>query len=238
MRKTEPIIDSDTVSHKAYDSPPQTGARQRSGSAAARKQRRRRRDETRLAIDAAALELLGHGLPFKDLTVESITRAAGITRSAFYVHFTDKEHLLASAAEEVVEALYEQADRFWSGEGSPASRIHNALSGVIGIYARRPEILRAVTEASTYDEEIREVWAALVERFVVATADHIRSEQRAARAADLEPDATADHLVRMVERCCYVHIASGDRSPDALAQSLTAIWMSVLYPGDPRDAET
>src|ERR1039458_10015982 len=66
-----------------------------------------------------------------------------------------------------------------------------------------------------------------------ATADHVRAAQGAGRVGNLDPDDAADHLVWMVERRCYVHVANGNRSPDSLVESLTAMWVSVLYPEAP-----
>ena len=183
----------------------------------------------RANVRDAALRLMGEGTSFSALTIDEIARAAGITRSAFYFYFGDKQELLVSAAREVAEDLYRQADRWWHGEDPPEARIHEALGGVAGVYARHATLLRAVNEVAGYDEEIRAFWRALVERFVAATADHLRSELQAGRVRSLDPEPTAEALVWMVERCCYVYLTTGDRSPDELARSLTDTWVAALY---------
>ena len=43
--------------------------------------------------------------PFRDLSVDQIASAAGLSRSAFYTHFRDKSDLLLAAVEEVAEEL-------------------------------------------------------------------------------------------------------------------------------------
>lgn len=218
------------MSHNLYDNAPEERDERAVAPADSRRDRRKRRERTRAEICQAAVELLESGLPFKDLTVDNVTRAAGITRSAFYVHFHDKEDLLASAAEDVVAALYEQAERFWIGEGPPEARIRDALGGVVAIYARKGDILRAVVEAATYDADISQLWARLIQRFVDSTAEHLRGEQQQGRAGGLDAEMAADHLVWMVERCGYMHVATGDWPADALTESLTEIWVSLLYP--------
>ncbi|MGH2957778.1 MAG: TetR/AcrR family transcriptional regulator, partial [Solirubrobacterales bacterium] len=178
-----------------------------------RSSRRERRERTRTEVIGAALEL-AEGAPFRDLTVDQIAKTAGLSRSAFYTHFHDKHELLLAAVEEVAEELYEMADRWWHGEGPPAERVWDAIEGVVKVYADQANLLRIATEVSTYDEEVREVWIAIAERFIEATAAHIRSEQ----GADLIPESlrarpTAEALVWMVERCCYIYLGRGERGP-------------------------
>jgi TetR/AcrR family transcriptional regulator, ethionamide resistance regulator len=191
---------------------------------------RERREQVKAAVRDATFRLVASGSSFKDLTVDEIAREAGITRSAFYFYFSDKREMLVSAADEVVGALYEQADRWWHGEGPPDERVLAALEGVVSVYARNSALLRVVTEVSGYDEEIGAFWRDLVERFIAATADHLRREQEAGRACSLDAARTAEQLVWMVERCCFIYLPSGERTPRELARLLCETWVAVLYP--------
>ena len=200
-------------------------------AAADREGRRRRREQVRADVLRVALEL-AESAPFRDLTVDEIARAAGISRSAFYTHFRDKHDLLRVAVEEVADELYRMADRWWHGEGPPAERVRVALEGVVAVYAEHAGLLRVATEVSTYDEEVREVWIAIVERFIEATAEHIRSEQsKGLIAAGLDPRATAEALVWMNERCSYIYLGRGERRPEELVEAMAPVWTAALYPG-------
>ena len=195
-----------------------------------RRSRRRRREEARDAFVGAALELVEEA-PFADVTVDEIARAAGASRPAFYVHFQDKQELLLAAVEEVSAALYEEADRWWHGEGEPEELVREAIAGVMRVYGEHATLMRVAVEVSTYDEEFRAVWIALAERFIDATAEHIRVEQQSGRiASGLDPQSTAEALVWMTERCQYIYLARGDRDADQLTESLTAVWTAALYP--------
>ncbi len=190
---------------------------------------RRKRDDARAGVVAAALRL-AETSAFKDLTVDEIARAAGVSRPAFYIHFPDKESLLLAAVEQIAGTLYDEADRWWHGEGNQSELVEAAVGGVVAVYAANASLMRIATEASTYDEEIREFWMALVDRFVEATAEHIATEQAAGRiASSLEPGPTAESLVWMAERCCYIYLTRGDREPAAVTASLTAVWTAALY---------
>ncbi|MSO41040.1 MAG: TetR/AcrR family transcriptional regulator [Solirubrobacterales bacterium] len=196
-----------------------------------RDSRRRKRERVRAEVLAAALKLAEQG-SFRDLTVDEISRAAGISRSAFYLHFRDKHDLLLAALGDADRELYEMADRWWHGEGPPAELVREAIEGVVRVYAGHAELLRIATEVSTYDAEVREVWLGIAERFIVATADHIRSEQAAGlipRA--LDPRATAETLVWMNERCCYIYLARGERTPEQVIDPIARVWSGALYPG-------
>jgi TetR/AcrR family transcriptional regulator, ethionamide resistance regulator len=193
--------------------------------------RRTRRDTVRAALSRALLELLEE-TAFKDISVDDIAVAAGIKRSAFYFYFQDKQDLLVATAADTAEALYQATDRWWHGEGPPQERLRQALHGMSSLYERHAGLLRAATEVSTYDDEVRVFWRGLIERFIATTADHLEGEQEAGRVPrSLEPRATAESLVWMAERCCYIYLARGERSAPELVASLSATWIAALYPG-------
>lgn len=200
-----------------------------------RDSRRRRRVQAREEVLGAALRL-AEDAPFHDVTVEEIARAAGISRSAFYTHFSDKHDLLLAALRDVADELRGESDGWWAGEGAPAERVRTALTGVVSIYAEHASLLNVAIEVSTYDDEVRAVWVSVLERFIDETADHIRSEQRAGLIADvLEPRPTAEALVWMTERCCFVYLPEGGsedgRSPRKLVADMAPVWVAALYPG-------
>ena len=194
-----------------------------------RRSRRLRQEETRAQILRAAIELAADA-PFKDLTVDEIARAAGVSRPAFYTYFADKAELLLGAVEEVARALYEKADTWWHGEGEPAELVRGAVGGITEIYAANASLLRVAVEVSTYDDEVREFWLALTAQFIDATAAHIRSDQgRGLIRSDLDPEGTAESLVWMTERCCYIYLGRGERLPERVTAALIPVWVGALY---------
>src|SRR3954467_9244533 len=112
----------------------------------------------RQAIEAAVLrateELLAEGSSYADLNVEKIATRAGLSRTAFYFYFRDKRELLMRVTEGVVDLLYDEAERWWSGEGDGPEQLATALGNVYRLWAEHIPLLRAVVEASTFDEEI------------------------------------------------------------------------------------
>lgn len=197
-------------------------------AANARAERRERHEEVRSSVRQATLRLVEQ-TPYKDLTIDDVAREAGLSRSAFYFYFRDKHDLLMAVTEEVAETLYREADRWWHGEGEPEALVREALSGVAAVYSRHAGLLRVATEVSTYDEEVRQFWRTLVERFIDATADYLSREQKAGRLPPLDPRPTAEALVWMVERALYIYVAGGERQPKQIVDTLVPLWVAVLY---------
>lgn len=190
---------------------------------------RRSRAEIETAVRKATLEL-AEQVPFNDLTIDQIARAAGISRTAFYFYFRSKQDLLLAAMEEVADEAFQEADRWWHGSGEPRALIGAAIEGVIEVYLRHANLMRVGQEVAMYDAEVGTLWQSLMGRFVSATAEHLRREQEAGRLRPLDTETTAESLVWMVERCNYVYLGLGKRPAEQALGTLTEIWFRALYP--------
>ena len=192
------------------------------------------RSTKRQAVEASVLrateELLEEGHSYADLNVERIASRAGISRTAFYFYFRDKRELLMRLTEDVAEGLYAEADAWWSGEGDGRAALERALESVIGLYHQHGVLLRAVVEASAYDEVVAEFWRALVGRFVDASRRRIEEEQAAGGMTGVSAEATAFTLSWMTERACYQRIVQGgDPTDDEFLAALVHVWTATLY---------
>jgi TetR/AcrR family transcriptional regulator, ethionamide resistance regulator len=195
-----------------------------------RHSRRRRHERTRQELISAALEQAVAG-SFKDLTVEGVTRAAGVSRSAFYVYFGDKEELLLGALEDLMADHRDRLGSCWDDGEDPRRALEKGLYGIARTYADNAELLGLAFETATYDEEVRDLWMALLETVTETTAERIRSLQRTgAIAAGLDADALAEGLVLMSERSFQVNLADGDLGAEATAAALTKVWWAALFP--------
>ena len=188
-----------------------------------------RRDEVKSSLREGMVSLLGK-TSFRDLKIESVAEAAGLSRSAFYFYYRDKRDLLMDAAAGMSEALYREADRWWHGEGSPDDLVREALGAVAHHWAANEVLLRTVTEVSTYDDEMREFWRGMVGRFVTATADHIQREQAAGVIDEtIDPIPTAEQMIWGAERALYVFVSTGDRDSDEVVGAIADFWLRALY---------
>ena len=193
--------------------------------------RRRSREQVEADVRSALIHLLEEGRTFKDLTVDELARAAGLSRTAFYFYFPGKSEALMSAAAELAEETAAEADRWWHGEGRPEELVRVALEGIVRVYVRHAAVLRTAVEVTTYDPAFAVFYNQLMERFVHATADQLRRDREAGLLRDnVDPDSVAESLVWMVERCNNVFLGGQGRSPDAHVKALTNVWVHALYP--------
>jgi TetR/AcrR family transcriptional regulator, ethionamide resistance regulator len=192
--------------------------------------------EKRAAVEAAVLDateaLLAQGRSYADLRIEEIANRAGISRTAFYFYFRDKRELLMRLTEDVAEVLYAEADAWWSGEGDGRQTLDRALRSVIGHYREHDVLLRAVVEASAYDEVVAAFWRALMGRFVEASRRRIEEERAGGAMGGVSPEATAFALTWMTERSCYQRLVAGEALDDEeFLAGLVHIWTATLYGG-------
>lgn len=199
-------------------------------TAQARAAKLERREEARKRLRKALLEV-SREVPFRELRIEQIAGAAGLSRSAFYFYYSDKHELLAEATAEVVERAYAAATGWWSDEVGGREGIAIALQGVIHLWAENADLFRLTVEVATYDPEIEEMWRGLNKRFIDSTAEYLAFEQKRDRIdPTLDPCGAAEAMVWGIERCIYVYVATGDREPDEVVEILAGLWMRLLYP--------
>jgi AcrR family transcriptional regulator len=185
--------------------------------------------EKRATVEAAVLAategLLADGRSFADLRVEEIATRAGLSRTAFYFYFRGKRELLLRLTEGVSERLYSEADAWWSDGGAGEAALRDVLRRVTEVWGEHGVLLRAVVEATAYDEVVANFWRAMAARFVDATRARIE-----ASAMPVAPEPTAFALCWMIERTCYQWSVQGrDFHDDGLLDGLVAVWTRTLY---------
>jgi len=173
---------------------------------------------------------------FKDLTVEGVTREAGVARSAFYVYFGDKEELLLRALEDLIASHQNRLGRCWQQGDDPHRDIERGIYGMARVYADSSDLLALAGEAATYDEEVRELWSTVLETVTEGTREEIERLQKAGQISEtLDPEALSEGLVLMTERSFQVHLAQGESDPSEVASSLTRVWWAALF-GNTRES--
>jgi AcrR family transcriptional regulator len=191
-----------------------------------------KRAQVQSAVLTATEELLAEGVPFADLNIEKIATRAGISRTAFYFYFSDKRELLMRLTEDLTDALFEAADLWFSGEGDPAALLRQGMAGISDLYIEHRTLLRAVTEVSTYDQQVGGFWRGLMQRFADATQRRIEAEQAAGRAPAMPAAATAFSLVWMTERTFYERNVQELGNPQEILDAIVGIWLRAIYGRD------
>lgn len=196
------------------------------------------KDERRVTLaryfSEAVEPLLAAGESYSDISVERLITAVDISRSTFYIYFDDKGDLLKAIGEDVTLDLA-AAGAHWFELPASAGRadLRAALVPLFETYRRHQRVLQAITEAASYDANIRTLHLALVDRAATGLADHVRVQQAAgAMPAELDADLTARWLVWMLERGLYQLLApSTSADGERLLDALTALVWRMLYEG-------
>lgn len=202
--------------------------------APSRPRRRRTPEESEREILAAAEEFLRER-PLRELTIDEVMDRTGLSRPSFYVYFRDRHDLVQRLAQSISAELFEMAERWLKGTDDPLDDARAALDGVVAVYVQHGVVMRALADAAPQDAEMERLYRSLTERFVEATAKHIREEMRAGRVEADDPERTAAALVWMNERYLTETLAREPADePAKVANALLAIWTRTLYGQAPR----
>jgi AcrR family transcriptional regulator len=159
------------------------------------------------------------------LTIDEVMAGTGLSRPAFYVYFRDRHDLVLRLIQEIGAELFEMADRWLKG-----GDLRAGVEGVVSVYAEHGRVLRAISDAAVDDPDVEAAYHGLVQRFIDATADHIRAEQKGGRSSGMTARRTAAALVWMNER--YLSMCLGGTKPTRareVADTLHQIWTRTLY---------
>src|SRR3954463_913614 len=185
--------------------------------------RRTRTEETRRrteqAIVDATLALLADGPAFADLGIDQIVRRAGLSRPTFYAYFRDKRDLVLRLGASLERDLRHGAAPGRAGEPGTA---RETIAAVLDVFRAHAPVVRAITEAATYDPDVAEFWRALHDHFMPGARERIAAGSRAP-AADAV-DARAYALVWMTERALTEHITRPTVDEAALVEQLGWLW--------------
>jgi AcrR family transcriptional regulator len=165
----------------------------------------------------------------ESVNIADIARAAGVTRSAFYFYFENKQAAVAA----LVEDMYDEAvaaTALLGGSDAPAQNIEATIRALFGAWERHQHIYRAMLDARATSAAVREMWESDRASFVPLVAEVIAAERTAGRAPD-GPDASdlATVLLELNDRALE-RLARGDGlSREALTDTVVHVWLSSIY---------
>jgi AcrR family transcriptional regulator len=203
------------------------------------KRRRRSREEAEREILEAAAALLRER-PLHEVSVSAIMERTTLSRKSFYVYFRDRYELLTRLFRPLRREL-DRANALFLEQptGDLLADTRVSLEAVVGFFAGRDgALVRALHEASAYDEEAARVWREFNEPVIAAFTDQVRREIAAGRLAegiDVEPTVRA--LVGMNLYCFFDQVVGNPAADvEAIAGTLLAVWARTFLPSDPPPA--
>jgi AcrR family transcriptional regulator len=190
----------------------------------------------RAILDAAEEQL--RTVESGDITVESIARAAGITRGALYFYFGSKNDVLTALVQRTTDGLRRDVEAAGTASGSPlidaTSRtdsvavLRRALERTQTAWQDHGSVMRAAVELSAAVPAIEASWRATVD----ATTDTLTFLALASGLPDgpaaTDAPAVVGTLVWMTERAFYQASRAGSPALSEVAASCMLIWSRTL----------
>ena len=183
-------------------------------------------------------ELLEAAGGYVHLTVEEILQNAGMSRSTFYRYFKDKNELLLALSEPALREIRRVAIQTWElGPDVTFSQFEAELYQTMEAYRPHVALMNALVEVSTYDAQVKELFAGFFEEIRAAIAAHIRREQkRGLVRSGIDPDAAAGWITWMAERGMNQLVPPADAAARRkLATSMATIVWHGVYDGAKQD---
>jgi AcrR family transcriptional regulator len=187
-----------------------------------------------------AFDALLREQPFAELAVADVLSRAGVSRASFYFYFASKYEVLGELLDRATSIGVDTAQPWLATAGEdPEPAVRFGIEAGAVLWQTHAHLLRAVVEHWREDDGLRQLWAQLMQRYTDLTAEKIEADRRAGRnRPDVgDPRHLAAALTWLGERLYY--LAAIGLQPfhdnDVLVDTLTTVWMHVLYD---HDAET
>lgn len=195
-----------------------------------RERHAKQRAATRQRLLDTSRELLEE-MPWSDVSIERIATRAGLTRTAFYKHFPDRDAILLELLEalaaqlEEIPAVWERADR-----AEPEALLRDAVAKLVDTFQRHGRLLRALADEASQHEEVGRRYMELGARLSAGVAERIARDVASGRSTLADPEEVATALIWMNER--FLHQRFGRQpvgDPKRAADALAAVWIRTLY---------
>jgi AcrR family transcriptional regulator len=167
---------------------------------------------------------------YLDARLSDISKEAGVAVGSFYVYFASKEEIFAAVLEQVQDEVLHPHVTGASRGVRPIADIEASNRAYLDWYRRNARFMRALEQAATSDDTLRELRRKRGLAFAERNARSIRELQAKGLAdARLDPLLAAKAVDSMVARMAYAVYVLGDEVPfDDLVEVLTRLWVNAL----------
>lgn len=169
---------------------------------------------------------------FLDARITDITAEAGVAAGSFYTYFTAKEDAFAAVMEQVSEEmLHPGVSSFPADREDPAAGIAAANLAYLEAYRRNAKLMGLMEQVAHVDDDFRRLRLRRARAFAKRNGEALdRLQQQGLADPELDPELAAQALSAMVSRMAYLRFVQGigTASTEALAQTLTRLWVGAL----------
>jgi len=197
-----------------------------------RRARRTTGDDREQAILATAERLLEER-SLHEISVDDLARGAGISRPTFYFYFPSKDAVLLTLLDRMVEEARarrgEALERFTE---DPPRWLRHAITAIYETFRSHRAVALAAADARATSAEVRDLWARVMEGFVLETTAAIEAERaRGAAPAGVPARDLAVALNSMNERVLQATFAAQEPAIDeeSVVDVMLSVWLGAIY---------
>jgi TetR/AcrR family transcriptional regulator, ethionamide resistance regulator len=189
-------------------------------------------DDRERAILATAERLLGER-PLADFSVDDLAKGAGISRPTFYFYFPSKNAVLLS----LLDQMNNRANAALAAlggklSGDPATLWRDRIAAFFDMSGSHRAVAVAGAAAKATNPEVRQLWSALMQRWIGYTTAAIKAErQRGAAPATVPAEELSVALNMLNERVMTATFTAEDPAiPEGrVIDTLAHIWLASIY---------
>ncbi|ORA10072.1 TetR/AcrR family transcriptional regulator [Mycobacterium arosiense] len=189
-------------------------------------------DDREQAILATAERLLQQR-PLADFSVDDLAKGAGISRPTFYFYFRSKNAVLLSLLDQMngkAQAALGALEVVSSGD--PEAIWRARIESFFEVSGSHRAVAVAGAAAKATNPEVRQLWSALMSRWIAYTTIAIRAERGRGAAPDTIPAADLSVALNMLsERMMAAAFTAEDQAvpEDRVIDTLLHIWLASIY---------
>lgn len=167
---------------------------------------------------------------YLDARLSDISKEAGVAVGSFYVYFATKEEIFTAVLSQVQDEMLHPHVKGSGRDPHPIADIEASNRAYLDWYRRNARFMRALEQAATSDDQLRELRRKRGEAFARRNARSIRDLQAKGLAdPELDPLLAAKAVDSMVGRMAYATYVLGDECPfEDLVAVLTRLWVNAL----------
>lgn len=189
-------------------------------------------DDREQAILATAERLLQER-PLADFSVDDLAKGAGISRPTFYFYFRSKNAVLLSLLDQMngkAQAALRALDAVSSGD--PEAIWRARIESFFEVSGSHRAVAVAGAAAKATNPEVRQLWSALMSKWIAYTTIAIKAERGRGAAPDTIPAAELSVALNMLsERMMAAAFTAEDQAipEDRVIDTLLHIWLASIY---------
>ena len=189
-------------------------------------------DDREQAILATAERLLQER-PLADFSVDDLAKGAGISRPTFYFYFQSKTAVLLSLLDQMNSKAYAALHSLRGKQsGDPATLWRARIKAFFEVSGSHRAVAVAGAAAKATNPEVRQLWSALMQRWISFTTVTIEAERERGAAPDTVPAGDLSVALNMLsERVMAATFTAEEASipEDRVIDTLVHIWLASIY---------